>query len=641
MSRETDSSSTGPQGRGGAAYPSGTPPYGTRQSPEDAVSPAPATGPQPDEPRTETTLTTRIRINIPGSRPIPPVVMRTPMAESDLADAPDAERTATMPRPPEPEAEPAPEPPAERPTSDWFAPRKPAASSAAAPPAAPAAPAAPVAPGSGAAPGTGAPDEAGQRPDLPYFSEPPQRGTVPPGPAAPAAPTGPTTGPVTGTSSLTPPLDSLPPFPAATPPPMSDDTAVLTPQQPAPGFPQGMNGQGLKGQGPAAAPAGGNVSGSTLNSGSPVAPPERRSPFPPGPGAGPGAPRQSDGKAAFDPSAPSNPITAPTPGPAPVRPATPGKKKGGRSKLGLIGVGIVVLAGVAYGAGLLMNHSAVPKGTTVLGVDIGGGTRDEAVNKLDTVLGKRVGAPIQLSVDGRKTELRTAAAGLSLDTQATVRQAAGSDYNPVSVIGSLFGGQRVVDPILPTDQEKLGAALTDLAGVSGSASEGTIKFEPGKAVAVPGKAGKSLDVDRSMVAVQDAFRAQVQTGKPHTVVLPVAARQPTVTRTEIDRAMKEFAQPAMSGLITIKAGTKQIQFGPERSLPKILSMKAVNGRLVEVYNRPAITQLLEGVFDGVVITKGDGQKHPVSATDVAQAMGTALLGKTPAERTATINLDAG
>lgn len=144
------------------------------------MSPAPATGPQPDEPRTETTLTTRIRINIPGSRPIPPVVMRTPMAESDLADAPDAERTATMPRPPEPEAEPAPEPPAERPTSDWFAPRKPAASSAAAPPAAPAAPAAPVAPGSGAAPGTGAPDEAGQRPDLPYFSEPPQRGTVPP-----------------------------------------------------------------------------------------------------------------------------------------------------------------------------------------------------------------------------------------------------------------------------------------------------------------------------------------------------------------------------------------------------------------------------------------------------------------------------
>lgn len=327
----------------------------------------------------------------------------------------------------------------------------------------------------------------------------------------------------------------------------------------------------------------------------------------------------------------------PTPAPAPVRPAAPARK--GRSKLGLIGVGIVVLAGVAYGAGLLMNHSDVPKGTTVLGVDIGGGTRDEAVNKLDSTLGTRVNSPIQLSVDGRRTELRPATAGLTLDTQATVRGAAGSDYNPVSVIGSLFGDRRQVEPVLPTDNEKLGVALTDLAGVSGSASDGTIKFEPGKAVAVPGKAGKTLDVNKSMVAVRDAFRAQVQTGKPHTVQLPVAARQPTITQTEIDRAMKDFAQPAMSGLITIKAGGKQIQFGPEKSLPKILSMKPVNGRLEQVYNRTAITQLLEGVFDGVMITKGDGQKHPVSATDVAQAMQTALLGKTPAERVATINLN--
>ncbi|MFJ5288371.1 hypothetical protein [Streptomyces sp. NPDC088348] len=667
MSRETDSSSTGPQGRGGAAYPSGTPPYGTRQSPEEAAAPAPE--PQPDEPRTETTLTTRIRINIPGSRPIPPVVMRTPMGESEpingagaggagSAGGTDQERTAAMPLPPEPDPEPeADEPPAGRPTSDWFAPRKPAAPSApsgangalGAPrsgtPSGPPAPAAPR--------GPGAQDGSGPRSDLPYFSEPPQRTTGTSAPSGPpgalgslgplgagglAGPSGPTTGPMTGTSPLTPPLGDGPSAPGGSGTPLSDDTAVLTPQQPAPEF--GNGGQG----GP---PAGGNVSGSTLSSGVPVAPSERRAPFPPGPGGGSGSatgpgpdgpggpPRLSDGPSPYSPSA--HPGVVPAPAPAPVRPAAPARK--GRSKLGLIGVGIVVLGGLAYGAGLLMNHSDVPKGTTVLGVDIGGGTRDEAVNKLDSALGQRVNAPIQLSVDGRKTELRPATAGLTLETQATVRSAAGSDYNPVSVIGSLFGGRRQVEPILPTDEEKLGVALTDLAGTSGSASDGTIKFEPGKAVPVPGKAGKALDVNKSMVAVRDAFRAQVQTGQPHTVQLPVVSREPTITKTEIDRAMKDFAQPAMSGLITIKAGNKEIQFGPERSLPKILSMKPVNGRLEQVYNRTAITQLLEGVFDGVMITKGDGQKHQVSATDVAQAMQSALLGKTPAERVATINLD--
>lgn len=94
----------------------------------------------------------------------------------------------------------------------------------------------------------------------------------------------------------------------------------------------------------------------------------------------------------------------------------------------------------------------------------------------------------------------------------------------------------------------------------------------------------------------------------------------------------------MSGLITIKAGPKQIQFGPARSLPQILSMKAVDGKLVDVYDKKAIDTLLDGVFDGIMAVKGDGKKHQVGPDDVAQAMKTALAGKTPAERTVTIDL---
>jgi hypothetical protein len=300
---------------------------------------------------------------------------------------------------------------------------------------------------------------------------------------------------------------------------------------------------------------------------------------------------------------------------------------------------VVGLAGLAYGAGLLLNHSDVPKGTTVLGVDIGGGTKEEAVNKLEAALGKRAATPLRLSVDGKEVELAPDKAGLSLDSQETVRGAAGSDYNPVSVISTLFGGKRVAQPVLPVDEEKLSVALKDVAGASGSATEGTITFSPGKATAVEGKPGKGLDVARSMISVKDAYRAQVQTGTPNTVELPVVTRQPTITKAELDRAMNDFAKPAMSGLITIKAGSKEIQFGPAKSLPKILSMKPVDGRLVEVYDKNAIDELLDGVFDGIMITKGDGKKHQVSADDVAFAMREALLGKTQAERTKVIDLD--
>ncbi|MGW9241565.1 hypothetical protein ACWGRL_23035 [[Kitasatospora] papulosa] len=684
MSRETDSSSSGPQGRGGAAYPSGTPPYGSRQYPSlhpsqdgPEETPEPADPPRPEEPRTETTLTTRIRINIPGSRPIPPVVMRTPMSETDASGGrPASERTGSTPRPgaPAPSSGGAPEPgpdarpggpaaevpdgkPAkEKSGSDWFAPRKapaPAPGAGAAPAAS-----APGGPGQGpGAPSSGGPSgPAGSsgrptppRVDSPYFSDGPQqpgdrdgaprpgrsalddldgppRGTPNPGvrPQGGPGPSGPTTGPVTGSSSLTPDLDRLPGAPGRTapsgpagpggvPPRMSDDTAILTPQAPAPG-----------------PGSGGHVSGDTLTSGIPVIPAEPRSVFP----GGPGAIRPPEGPMGGRPGGAGAAAPAPASRPAPK--AAPAKK--GRSKLVLLGAGVLVLFGVAYGAGLLMNHSEVPKGTTVLGVDIGGGTKEEAVAKLDAALGKRAQTPLRLSVDGKEQKLDPDKAGLTLDSQETVRGAAGSDYNPVSVIGFLFGGARSADPVIPVDEEKLGVALTDLAGAAGSSNDGTIKFEPNKAVAVPGKPGKSLDVNRSMISVRDAYRAQVQTGDPALVELPVAASEPTITKAELDRAMKEFAEPAMSGLITVQAGSKSIDFGPARSLPQILSMKPVDGKLVPVYDRKAIDTLLDGVFDGIMITKGDGTKHQVSSTDVAQAMQGALLGRTPAERTVAIDL---
>ncbi|WP_206325342.1 MULTISPECIES: hypothetical protein [unclassified Streptomyces] len=712
--RETDSSSSGAQGRGGAAYPSGTQPYGSREYPslhptQDAPEETSAASAPPEEPKTETTLTTRIRINIPGSRPIPPVVVRKPVAEAETDAPAEPERPAPAPEPaPAPAPAPAaPEPPqaaAEaqaakaKETSDWFAPRKNAGPAPAAPTGGPTTPA-PKAPGGPQTPGTGFAGSAtagvptvGSTPSSRPVSNPLyDTGTLPGYEGTPAAgvplydgplpdgtpadgtprydgqPTGPTTGPASGIADLgtgqgpRPPMPQRPggprpgaprpggPLPGAPKaggplaggpgagaPRLSDDTAILTPQQL--GTVRGPGGQGGPGgpggrRGQAGPPeGGGRISGDTLTSGLPVVPPADGRPDP--------NPRP-DGHRAPSPAAqrqqPAPGLTpVPKPAPAPSRAAAPAKK--GRSKLVLAAVGIVGIAGVAYGAGLLLNHSDVPKGTTVLGVDIGGGTKEEAVAKLEASLGKRAATPLQLTVGGKKIQLAPDKAGLALDSQETVRGAAGSDYNPVSVIGSLFGGERVAKPVFPVDDEKLAVALRDLAGSSSSATEATILFAPNKVTAVEGKPGQGLDVQRSMISVKDAFRAQVETGVNKVVELPVSVRNPTVTKAELDRAMKEFAEPAMSGLITIKAGGKSIDFGPARSLPQILSMKAVDGHLVEVYDKKAITRLLEGTFKGIMVTKGDGSKHEVSADEVAFVMRDALRGRTKAERTATIDL---
>lgn len=764
MSRETDTPSSGPNGRGGAAYPSGTPPYGTPMASDDAAG-AGRSAAQPEERKTETTLTTRIRINIPGSRPIPPVVVRTPVTDTDAVPSEEtgthalptgaAAPTGTV-EPPAAEAGPAPG----AANSDWFAPRKsgpakggqrgpagngtgatggsPAAAPASNPPAAPGAPGAqgpsggaranggrpggvvgsmsapggtrsgstngsglpagatggPVAPGHGGGTGSfdvtealaagplggsrGGAKEGGEarRDDLPYFSDnagqngaqggPGTPGGGPAGPGGPngfngrglpggsggpQGPAGPTGGPVTGDGPFVPPVNGGEPFggpggpagpggasgrptgrtapgaqagPGARTAPagpglavpgggLSDDTAILTPQKPAPG--PGTPGYGTPAD---------NVSGHTVTSGIPVVPSGPNSPF------APGAPGTTGPQSHTPPKLPE-PVSPP---PAESKGKAKAKKK--RGKLPLLG-GVVVVAGLGvYGAGLLMNHSDVPKGTTVLGVDIGGGTRDDAVKKLDDAFGSRVNKPLKLSVDGKTVSLPPDQAGLQFDFQKTVDAAAKSDYNPVSVIGALFGQKRVVDPAMPVDEEKLQAALKDLGGSSGSVVQGTIEFKSGKAVAVYGKAGKGIDAAASAETVKQAYKTMVETDTATTVNVPTTTQQPTVSNAEVDREMKAFAEPAMSARVTIQTdAAHSIQFG-SLSLPKILGFKAVDGKLVETYNLEALKTAYGNTFNGVLITRGTGQKTAVTPQDVASALRKALVGKTAAERIGVI-----
>ncbi|KOV98983.1 membrane protein [Streptomyces sp. NRRL B-1140] len=838
MSRETDTPSSGPNGRGGAAYPSGTPPYGIPAVP-DAGTDAGRSATRPEERKTETTLTTRIRINIPGSRPIPPVVVRKPVAETEgtapdtdtRGEAPAAPGTAPSPSPAEPPAEPG-QPGDDKPASDWFAPRKsgggkggqgsgstngaglPGGSrpAAGAPAAAAPGPGAsggarpgtgrpggvvgsmgapggsrsggtngaglpggatggPVAPGHGGgtgsfdvtealaagplgngsrpAPGGGEP----RRDDLPYFSENGREGQNgqngqggyggPSGGPGSQGPAGPTGGPVTGDGPMLPPaggpggpggfnapggpdafdtagrpgasggpggpgvpgpggfgdpgrpgapeaFDGPGPTGAPTGPGgfggpgrsggpeafdepgrpggagapgafhepgrpgvpggpgvvgggpggpggpaglgprtgtpgsasapgtagpgggMSDDTAILTPQKPAP----------EPSDGPGHGPRHDNVSGHTVTSGIPVVPSGAASPFAPGaPGDGP------------------VPHAAPKlPEPVSPPPASSSKapKKKGRSKLVLVAVGVVVLAGGVYGAGLLMNRTDVPKGTTVLGVDIGGTTRDGAVRKLDEAFDGRVGTPLKVSVGGKTVPLDPDKAGLQFDMDATADAAAKSDYNPVSVIGSLFGDHRVVTPVMPVDEEKLHASLETAAGGSGATTDGTIEFKNGKAVPVYGKTGKGIDLAKSTTVVEEAYRTQVETGTAGTVNLPTTTRQPTVSNAEVDRVLKDFAQPAMSAKAIVQTDpAHSIPFGA-LSLPKILSFKAVDGKLVDTYNLKALQEAYGTTFDGVQIEGASG-KRDVTPQDVVTALRKALRGKTPAERVGVID----
>ncbi|KOT83216.1 hypothetical protein ADK70_23750 [Streptomyces rimosus subsp. pseudoverticillatus] len=689
MSRESDSSSSGAQGRGGAAYPSGTPPYGTPREADDAAAADAAA--KPEEPKTETTLTTRIKINIPGSRPIPPVVVRKPVGEESGANGSSgsgssgasgtpgtpgasaggasdggsagAERTGSTRKPEAAGSGGAKSAPAEK-TSDWFSPRKPTAASAGSPSAPPAAPAASP-DRSGATPPQNPAAGGQQRPDLPFFSDAPAHGGDSPfdaapsspfdapanpfdGPAGqgasspfdapggsggtdgrgvptgPAGPSGPTAGPATGDVSFDRPsgfqTPGTPGGPAA-----ADDTAILTPQPPAPpagagsglgvtgGIAGGVQGGGSGGF-PGGAPtgtdrsggrgSGDHISSDTLVGGIPAVPADAAVPsgpsFPSGPGAGQDTP-------------------------APPRPKIPepiNAKKKGRNKIVLLGVAVVVLAGVAYGAGLLLDHADVPNGTTALGVDIGGSTKEEAVKKLDAAVQKARTEPLKLTVDGKEQTLVPAKAGLNIDTQATVRDASGRDYNPVSVISSLFGGTRTAKPAMITDDEKLDIALKAVAGPAGAAKDGGITFENGKAVPHYGTPYKAVDVKASKSKIEQAYLDRATTGKNTPVVLAAVEQRPKADKAAVDRAMKEVAEPAVSGWVYLSAGGVEVPFS-QRSIGELLSFTvAPDGKLQPVIDLAKLEEKYGHAFDNVSIDGGSGKvkmtpKHAAHALDQA------------------------
>ncbi|WP_333771494.1 hypothetical protein [Streptomyces sp. IBSBF 2435] len=741
MTRETDSSSSGPQGRGGAAYPSGTPPYGSSRpfpslhpqertrpagAPDDggrqgaAQDAAPAQAPVPGEPRTETTLTTRIRINIPGSRPIPPVVVRTTVDDAAVA-AVAAE--APAPAAPAPEAEAPAEPEPEK-TSDWFAPRKASAPPQGAPASGPDEPTggAPVPGGAPASPyGREEPTGAVPLPVRNPAAAGPSPGLTPPGTrtdtawgGSPRTEPGGAQGESTGnTPYLPPPVGGAPggseaargphdtpaggfaaPYTSEAPPfgtgspfdtgsqaafgtdPAFDSTAAMpvvdetrspfdTGSQPfgtadfPPGvprpsdqpFPGGEDPLGIP-YGPTSGPATGAMNVPPLTQDTPRPPAGANGFRPPARGgndrvssdtlvggipavpADESRPARQPRKGAAEPEpAAAVPPARKTPAPAATA-ARPAKK--GRSKpllLGVAAVGVVVLA---YGAGLLMNHADVPKGTTALGVDIGNQNRDAAVKMLDTALGNRATAPLALTIGGRKQSLKPSVAGLSIDTDATVRAVAHADYNPVSVIGSLFGGSRTADPVFVVDEDKLKVTLQSLAGKGSAGSDAMVRFEDHKAIAVPGKPQQTLDLAAATAQVEAAYRTRAETGADTPVVLSATTTSPRVSQAEIDRAVNGFGKTAMSGKVTVRADANHfISFNT--TLPQFLTMVATpDGKLAPHIDLDAMQKLYGSRFDGVLLERGDGTKTAVTPKDVATALIQALGAENPADRTVTL-----
>lgn len=230
------------------------------------------------------------------------------------------------------------------------------------------------------------------------------------------------------------------------------------------------------------------------------------------------------------------------------------------------GVGTAVLALVA-GVGAYAYAGDVPRGTTVLGAELGGRSRADAARELRAELDRRaaeLAAPLPVRVGERTAELNPAEVGLAVDVDATVAAAAEAQAHPVDRLV----GSRTVPPVVTVDVARLDAALGKVVGDQGrKMTMPAITFSGTTPKAVHPKPSLALDPERSAEAVRQGWLS----GQPITV--PLVETHPATSAEEVDRLVAELAKPAVAAPVKITTDKGSVSI-PPKAIAKSLRFTA-------------------------------------------------------------------
>ncbi|MFG3709125.1 VanW family protein [Micromonospora sp. NPDC047670] len=242
-------------------------------------------------------------------------------------------------------------------------------------------------------------------------------------------------------------------------------------------------------------------------------------------------------------------------------PAVPAGRPGGGSRSRRIrlllaaGVTTAVLASVA-GVGAYAYAGDVPRGTTVLGAELGGRSRADAARELRAALDRRaaeLAAPLSVRVGERTAEITPAEIGLTVDVDATVAAAAEADAHAVDRLV----GSREVQPVVTLDAARLDAALKKVVGDQGrKMTMPAITWKGTTPKAVHPKPSLALDPERSAQVVREGWLSR------QPVTVPLVETHPATTAEEVDRLVAELAKPAVAAPVTLTTDKGSVRIPP-------------------------------------------------------------------------------
>lgn len=259
---------------------------------------------------------------------------------------------------------------------------------------------------------------------------------------------------------------------------------------------------------------------------------------------------------------------------------------GGKAVLVALATVLLLAAGLYAAAGAFASDR-VPRGTTVAGVEVGGKSPEQARRTLERELADRVDAPITVTVDGETVEVSPQEAGLALDLDGTVEAAgAGDSWAPDRLWDYWTGGDEV-DPVLDVDESALETTIERLDSELGTEPvDATATFTASTVRTTPATTGELLDEEAARQALLSAYLAEAP-----AVELELVDVEPTITDAEMEAAVSELANPALSGPVTLVFGDSPVTLRPRDYAPA-LSLEEEGGELELATDLDVIKQLV-------------------------------------------------